>query len=106
LRSTPYPGSVQSLVCAAYLVSEGSCVMCVPRSFGAELPGTRWVPLAGPIARYPWSVLWRADDHAAPVAVVREHAQRSAARLGWLDPDPRRTTRAGPDRRWCGDHIR
>jgi len=84
---TPYPGTVQSVRCAAYVVSEGRCMMCVPQSFGEAQTGTRWVPLANPVARYPLSLLRRAGDRAAPVAAVRECARAVSTRLGWMDTD-------------------
>ena len=75
---------MQSVRCAAYLVSDGRCVVCVPRSCGPAPPGTVWVPLTDPVVRYPWSLLWRADEQAAPLAAVRECARLTAAALGWL----------------------
>jgi hypothetical protein len=61
--------------------------MCVPRSFGAAQTGTRCVPLANPVARYPLSLLWRAGDRATPVAAVRECTREVSTRLGWMDTD-------------------
>jgi hypothetical protein len=61
-----------------------------------------WVPLADPGARYPWSLLWRADEQAAPLAAVRECARLTAAALGWLDKHHLANTM---DARRAGDHI-
>jgi DNA-binding transcriptional LysR family regulator len=82
---TPYRGTVQSVRAAADLVADGRCVVCVPRSCGPAPPGTVWVPLADPVARYPWSLLWRADDRTALVRAVRDCARMVSRQRGWMD---------------------
>jgi DNA-binding transcriptional LysR family regulator len=97
-----YPGTVQSVRCAADLVSDGECVACVPSSCGVVSSQTRWVPLVQPVALYPWSLLWRAKDPTPPVAVL-ECARGVSDKLGWLDPDD--VWRSLLIRGSCGDHI-
>jgi DNA-binding transcriptional LysR family regulator len=82
---TLYPGTVQSVRCAADLVSDGQCVACVPRSCGTVSSPTRWVPLVHPVALYPWSLLWRVEDPTAAGAVL-ECARAVADKFGWLHP--------------------
>ena len=82
-----YPGTVQSVRAAADLVVEGRCVVFVPSSVGAVSSGTRWIPLVDPVARYPWSLLWRADDRRAPVRAVRDCARTVSRERGWTDTD-------------------
>jgi DNA-binding transcriptional LysR family regulator len=83
---TRYPGTVQSVRCAADLVSEAGCVACAPRSCGVVSPHTRWIPL-DPVADYPWSLLWRAGNPAGLVAALRECAREVCTTLGWIDAD-------------------
>lgn len=84
---TSYPGTVQSVRAATDLVAEGRCVVLVPSSVGAVSPGTRWIPLVDPVARYPWSLLWRADDRTVPVRAVRYCARTVSRERGWTDTD-------------------
>lgn len=58
---------------------------CVPASFASVLPDIVWRPVVEPAAQYPWSVLWRADDHSDYVQEVVSCAKRLAGELGWLD---------------------
>ena len=81
-----YPGTVQSVRAAADLVVEGRCVVFVPSSVGAVSSGTRWIPLVDPVARYPWSLLWRADDRRAPVRAVRDCARTVSRERGGPTP--------------------
>lgn len=83
----PYRGTVQSVRCAADVVSEGRCILCVPRSCGVVSPSTHWVSLTAPVARYPWSLLWRADNQSEPVRFVRECARVVSGRLRWMCAD-------------------
>ena len=81
---TVYRGTVQSIRAAAALVAAGRCLYCVPSSCINALPGTTWRPLTHPATHYPWSVLWRANDHTGHVRAVITCAQAMSQRLGWL----------------------
>ena len=81
---TVYQGTVESIRAAAALVAAGRCLYCVPSSCIAALPGTTWRPLTHPATHYPWSVLWRANDHTGHVRAVITCAQAMSQRLGWL----------------------
>jgi DNA-binding transcriptional LysR family regulator len=82
---TRYPGSVTSAPVAADLILRGRCVQCVPSSCARTVPGLVWQPLL-PAARYPWSVLWRADDDGEAVSAFLRSARRLSAESGWLEP--------------------
>jgi DNA-binding transcriptional LysR family regulator len=87
---TLYQGTVQSMQAAAELVVQGRCVVSVPSSCAqASLPGVTWKPLVEPASRYPWSLLWRADDKSEYVQTVRSCTRVLAQELGWLDPTVR-----------------
>jgi DNA-binding transcriptional LysR family regulator len=83
---TLYRGTVQSMQAAAELVTQGRCVVSVPSSCVRSLPGVVWRPLADPVSRYPWSLLWRADDPSEHVQAVRACTGALARALGWLEP--------------------
>ena len=68
-----YPGSVTSAQVAADLVHRGRCVQVLPSSGAPTSAGLVWQPLL-PAARYPWSVLWRADDEAEHVSAFLRSA--------------------------------
>ena len=57
-----FHGSVQNLRAAVDLVLEGRCVLCVPASAAPWSADVTWRPLEPPVPRYPWSILWRAQD--------------------------------------------
>ncbi len=82
---TLYRGSVDSIRGAADLLTQGRCVLCVPSSCASALPDIVWKPLADPVSRYPWSVLWRASDQSVHVQAVVMCARALADELGWLD---------------------
>ena len=82
---TPFNGTVQSVRAAADLVRAQDCVLCVPRSCGRVLRGTRWAPLVEPVTHYPWSLLWRAGEETGPVQAVLRCARELSAKLGWTD---------------------
>jgi DNA-binding transcriptional LysR family regulator len=82
-----YRGTVQSVRGAADLVAQRRCIVCVPQSCGLVFSGLRWLPLSNPVSRYPWSLLWRADDRAESVRVVLDCARVLSRKLGWID-DP------------------
>lgn len=44
-----------------------------------------WRPLVEPVSRYPWSVLWRAEDHSKPVRAMVSCARELSQELGWLE---------------------
>lgn len=79
-------GSVQSVQAAAALVAEGQCVASTPASCTRAFPGVVWRPLVDPVARYPWSLLWRAGDRSEYVESVRTHTRRFAREQRWLEP--------------------
>jgi len=83
---TLYRGTVQSMQAAAELVTQGRCVVSVPSSCARSLPGVVWRPLADPVSRYPWSLLWRAEDPSEHVRAVRACTRALAQDLGWLLP--------------------
>lgn len=78
-----FHGSVQSARAAAFLVAEQRCVAVVPRSCDVMVPGVVWRPLT-PTHRYPWSIMWRADEERWPLAAVRRSARMLAQKFGWL----------------------
>jgi DNA-binding transcriptional LysR family regulator len=78
--------TVQSLQAAAALVAYGSCVVATPSSCTRAFPGVAWKPLVDPVAWYPWSLLWRADDRTEYVQVVRSCAEELARAEGWIEP--------------------
>jgi len=80
-----YAGSVESIRAAADLVAQGRCLYCVPSSVTA-LRGATWRPLIEPESRYPWSVLWRAEDVSEPVRAIVDCTRATSQRLGWLRP--------------------
>jgi hypothetical protein len=47
-------------------------------------PGVVWKPLVEPMARYPWSVLWRAADESGHVEAVRARTRALSQQQGWL----------------------
>jgi DNA-binding transcriptional LysR family regulator len=81
---TLYRGSVQSIGGAADLIMQGRCLACVPASYAPAYSGMVWRPLTEPASRYPWSVLWRADDHSPHVRAVVTGARALSRELGWL----------------------
>jgi DNA-binding transcriptional LysR family regulator len=87
-----YAGSVQSIGAAADLVAKGRCLYCVPSSCVAALRGATWRPLIEPESRYPWSILWRAEDVSDPVRVIVDCARAVSQRLGWLPAADRRAS--------------
>ncbi len=84
-----YRGSVHSIRGAADLIEQGRCLACVPASYASEYPGIVWKPLTEPVSLYPWSILWRADDHSEHVRAVVACARALAAELDWLNPAER-----------------
>src|SRR5690242_8477424 len=80
-----YPGTVESIRGAVDLVAQGRTVLCAPASCVPAHPGVVWRPLTEPASRYPWSVLWRADDHSKPVRAMVSCARELSRELGWLE---------------------
>jgi DNA-binding transcriptional LysR family regulator len=81
-----YRGTVESIRAAVDLVAQGRCVLCVPASCVAAVPGgIVWRPLVAPVSRYPWSVLWRAGDRSEHVRALVACAVALSQALGWLD---------------------
>jgi LysR substrate binding domain len=88
-----YRGTVESIRAAMGLVAQGRCALCVPASCVAAVsgPGIVWRPLAAPVSRYPWSVLWRAGEHSEHVRALVACARTLSQELGWLDPPSQAT---------------
>ena len=63
----------------------GPHVLCAPASCVPAHPGVVWRPLTEPVSRYPWSVLWRAEDHSKPVRATVSCARELSRELGWLE---------------------
>jgi len=80
-----YRGTVESIRGAVDLVAQGRTVLCAPASCVPAHPGVVWRPLTEPASRYPWSVLWRADDHSKPVRAMVSCARELSRELGWLE---------------------
>ncbi len=78
-----HPGSVPTLRAAADVVDEGRCVLVAPESAAAAVPGLIWRPLVPAVPRYPWSLLWRAQNPARSVRTVVATARRLANEHGW-----------------------
>ena len=83
---TRYPGTVSSRAAATDLVLRGRCVVFTPASCVPNAVRVVWRPLVAPSARYPWSVLWRADDDAPHVAEFLRTVRRLSQECGWLEP--------------------
>jgi DNA-binding transcriptional LysR family regulator len=79
-------GTVQNLRAGVDLVVSGCCVMCAPASTADLAAPARWRPLAPLVPRYPWSVLWRAEQPAREVLALVAIARELSAREGWRDP--------------------
>jgi DNA-binding transcriptional LysR family regulator len=82
---TLYRGTVESIRAAVDLVAQGRCALCVPASCVAAVPGIVWRQLVEPVSRYPWSVLWRADDPSEHVRALVACARVLSQELGWLE---------------------
>jgi hypothetical protein len=85
-----YRGTVESIRAAVDLVAQGSTMLCAPASCVPAHPGVVWWPLTEPVSRYPWSVLWRADDHFRQVRGTVSCARELSRELGWLETPPAR----------------
>jgi DNA-binding transcriptional LysR family regulator len=83
---TVHSGTVESIRAGVDLVAQGRCVLCVPASCVSAPPGIVWRGLIEPVSRYPWSVLWRADDHSERVDAVIATARTLSRQLNWLQP--------------------
>jgi DNA-binding transcriptional LysR family regulator len=83
---TVYRGTVESLRAAADLVAQACCVVCAPASGRSAAPRTVWRPLVEPVPRYPWSLLWRAEDRSEQVDWVVAAARQLSREQGWLAP--------------------
>ncbi len=83
---TLYRGTVESLRAAVDLVVQGRCVLCAPASCASVLPAIVWRLLVEPVSRYPWSVMWRANDHSEHVRALVGCARALSREHGWLQP--------------------
>ena len=81
-----YRGTVESIRAAVDLVAQGRTVLCAPASCVPAHPGVVWRPLVEPVSRYPWSVLWRAEDHSKQVRTTVSCARELSRELGWHLP--------------------
>ncbi|GID92945.1 LysR substrate-binding domain-containing protein [Amorphoplanes digitatis] len=82
---TLFTGSVQTLRAAADLVTQGRCVLCTPASNGGVSSGPEltWRPLGPSVPRYPWSILWRAQDPSRFTLDLVRTARTLSAEQGW-----------------------
>ena len=80
---TLFHGSVQNLRAAADLVAEGKCILCTPTGRAAESLELTWRPLTETAPRYPWSVLWRAQNPSRYVSALVNTARRLSIEQGW-----------------------
>ena len=78
-----FHGSVQNLRAAVDLVVEGRCVLCVPASAEPWPAGVTWRPLEPSVPRYPWSILWRAQDPPRYAVSLVATARRLCVENGW-----------------------
>jgi hypothetical protein len=62
-------------------------VLCTPASTaGASSdPGLTWRPLGPSVPRYPWSILWRAQQPSRYALDLVRTARELSAELGWRD---------------------
>ena len=84
---TLFHGSVQNLRAAADLVAQGRCILCTPaaRSIASDSDSDEvtWRPLKETAPRYPWSVLWRAQNPSRYVNDLVATARRMSLEQGW-----------------------
>jgi DNA-binding transcriptional LysR family regulator len=78
-----FHGSVQHLRAAVDLVVEGRCVLCVPASAAPWSAEVTWRPLEPPVPRYPWSILWRAQNPSTYAISMVAAARRLCVENGW-----------------------
>lgn len=78
-----FHGSVQNLRAAVDLVVEGRCVLCLPASAAPWSAEVVWRPLEPSVPRYPWSVLWRAQDPSPYAVSLVSTARRLCVENGW-----------------------
>ena len=81
---TLFHGSVQNLRAAVDLVAQHRCVLCTPASRAADSAGVTWRPLV-PSPRYPWSLLWRAQNPSRYVSALVGTARKMSLELGWRE---------------------
>jgi DNA-binding transcriptional LysR family regulator len=80
-----YRGTVESIRAAVDLVAQSRTILCAPASCVPAHPGVAWRPLIEPASRYPWSMLWRADNHSRQVRAMVSCARELSRELGWLE---------------------
>jgi DNA-binding transcriptional LysR family regulator len=85
-----YRGTVASVRAGSDLVAQGRCVSCVPASCGWMTRGVVWRCLVEPVPRYPWSLMWRADDRSESVRTLVDAGQGLSRKLDWLEREPPR----------------
>lgn len=78
-----FSGSVQNLRAAVDLVVQGRCVLCLPASSAPRGGDVVWRPLVPQVPRYPWSILWRAQDPSRYALSLVSTARRMAFEQGW-----------------------
>ena len=74
---------MQNLRAAVDLVIEGRCVLCVPASAAPWSAEVTWRPLEPPVPRYPWSILWRAQNPSSYAVSLVATARRLCVENGW-----------------------
>jgi DNA-binding transcriptional LysR family regulator len=78
-----FHGSVQNLRAAVDLAAQGRCVLCLPATAAPRTAEVVWRPLVPQIPRYPWSLLWRAQDPSRYALSLVSTARRLACERGW-----------------------
>jgi DNA-binding transcriptional LysR family regulator len=82
---TLFHGSVQNLRAAVDLVAQGRCVLCTPASRATDSDEVTWRPLVPSAPRYPWSLLWRAQNPSRYVSALVTMARRMSLEQGWRE---------------------
>jgi DNA-binding transcriptional LysR family regulator len=78
-----FHGSVQNLRAAVDLAVEGRCLACLPASAAPWSGEVAWRPLEPSVPRYPWSILWRAEDPSPYAVALVSTARRLCVENGW-----------------------
>lgn len=82
---TLFHGSVQNLRAAADLVAQGRCILCTPAGKATASAEVTWRPLTETAPRYPWSLLWRAQNRSHYVSDLVATARRMSLDQGWRE---------------------
>jgi DNA-binding transcriptional LysR family regulator len=76
---------------ADYLHAHPAHAVLVPADLAVPADGkVQVVALTAPVPRWPWSMLWREDDHNPAVGLLRRRLVELSHAEGWTDFDPAR----------------